>query len=654
MPKLTPTLLLLTLVTMTQPLNAQSYQLASPDGSNRINIYLDGNISYTVMRNGQLILDQSPISLTVNGEQLGVNPRVRRTQTTTVNEVIKPVVKEKFAEITDQYNMLSIAFRGNYSLDFRAYDDGVAYRFRTSYKNDITVDTEEINYRFTADHTTTYPIADDFFTHYERGYTTQAMSRLGRDEMSCLPVMVHLEGVAKAVISEADLYDYPGFYMKHTSGKNSLHAVFPFYPKALEQPTDRDVKVVERENFLGKTKGTRSFPWRFMVLADNDRELIENTMVYKLSTPLQLKDTDWIRPGKVAWDWYNANNIYGVDFESGINTETYKYYIDFASKYGLEYIILDEGWYDIKTNDLIHPVKDIDMEALAAYGREKNVGLILWVTWKALEDQFEEALAKFSAWDIKGIKVDFMQRDDQWMVRYYEKVAKRAADYKMLVDFHGSYKPSGLRRAYPNVITREGVRGLEQNKWEGQMANPEHNVELPFMRMLTGPMDYTPGAMVNAQKKNYAPIWDRPMSLGTRCHQLAMYVVYESPLQMLADSPSHYLKEEECMEFLSVVPAIWDDTRVLHGRFGQYVAVARRNGDEWYVGAMTNWDQRDLEIDFSFLGDGEFTIELYQDGVNAARYASDYKKITKKVTKDTKETIHLAPGGGWAARIHKK
>ena len=377
-------------------------------------------------------------------------------------------------------------------------------------------------------------------------------------------------------------------------------------------------------------------------------------MVYKLSTPLQLKDTDWIRPGKVAWDWYNANNIYGVDFESGINTETYKYYIDFASKYGLEYIILDEGWYDIKTNDLIHPVKDIDMEALAAYGREKNVGLILWVTWKALEDQFEEALAKFSAWDIKGIKVDFMQRDDQWMVRYYEKVAKRAAEYKMLVDFHGSYKPSGLRRAYPNVITREGVRGLEQNKWEGQMANPEHNVELPFMRMLTGPMDYTPGAMVNAQKKNYAPIWDRPMSLGTRCHQLAMYVVYESPLQMLADSPSHYLKEEECMEFLSVVPAIWDDTRVLHGRFGQDVAVARRNGDEWYVGAMTNWDQRDLEIDFSFLGDGEFTIELYQDGVNAARYASDYKKITKKVTKDTKETIHLAPGGGWAARIHKK
>ena len=650
--KLTLALLALTLVTMTQPLNAQQYQLTSPDGSNQISIYLDDDITYSVTRKGQLILDRSPVSLTINGQQLGINPKVKRTKTSSVNEIIEPVVKEKYAQITDNCNALSLEFRGNYGLDFRAYNDGVAYRFRTSFKSDVTVDSEVINYQFTADHTTTFPIADDFYTHYERGYTTQVISQMGGNEMSCLPVMVHLDGGRKAVISEADLYDYPGFYIKNTSGKNALHAVFPLYPKKYEQPTDRDVKVVERENYLAKTKGTRSFPWRFMVIADSDGELIENTMVYKLSTPLQLKDTDWIRPGKVAWDWYNANNIYGVDFESGINTDTYKYYIDFASKYGLEYIILDEGWYDIKTNDLIHPVKEIDMQALVDYGKEKNVGLVLWVTWKALEDQFEEALAKFSQWDIKGIKVDFMQRDDQWMVRYYEKVAKRAADYKMLVDFHGSYKPSGLRRAYPNVISREGVRGLEQNKWEGNMANPVHDVELPFMRMLTGPMDYTPGAMANAQLKNYAPIWDRPMSLGTRCHQLAMYVVFESPLQMLADSPSSYLKEEECMEFLSVVPSTWDDTKVLQAQFGNYVAVARRNGTEWYVGAMNNWDQRDLEIDFSFLGDGEFTMELYRDGVNAERYASDYRKITKKVNKSSKETIHLASGGGWVARIY--
>lgn len=650
--KLTLALLVLTLVTMTQPLNAQQYQLTSPDGSNQISIYLDDNITYSVTRKGQQILDRSPVSLTINGQELGINPKVKRRKTSAVNEIIKPVVKEKYAQITDNCNILSLEFRGNYGLDFRAYDDGVAYRFRTSFKSDITVDTEVVNYRFTADHTTTFPIADDFYTHYERGYTTQVISQMGSNEMSCLPVMVHLDGGMKAVISEADLYDYPGFYIKNTSGKNALHAVFPLYPKKYEQPTDRDVKVVERENYLAKTKGTRSFPWRFIVIADSDGELIENTMVYKLSTPLQLKDTDWIRPGKVAWDWYNANNIYGVDFESGINTDTYKYYIDFASKYGLEYIILDEGWYDIKTNDLIHPVKEIDMQALVDYGKEKNVGLILWVTWKALEDQFEEALAKFSQWDIKGIKVDFMQRDDQWMVGYYEKVAKRAADYKMLVDFHGSYKPSGLRRAYPNVISREGVRGLEQNKWEGNMANPVHDVELPFMRMLTGPMDYTPGAMANAQLKNYAPIWDRPMSLGTRCHQLAMYVVFESPLQMLADSPSSYMKEGECMEFLSVVPSTWDDTKVLQAQFGNYVAVARRNGNDWYVGAMNNWDKRDLEIDFSFLGDGEFTMELYRDGVNAERYASDYRKITKKVNKSSKETIHLASGGGWVARIY--
>ncbi len=652
MSKLTSILCVFILITWTGNLHAQQYQLASPDGANQINVYLDDHISYTVIHNGKLLLDKSPVSITVNGQKLGDNPRVKRTKTHQVNEVITPVVKEKFAQFSDQYNMLSLDFRGSFGLDFKAYNDGIAYRFRTAYKKDITVDAEEINYRFTADYKTTFPIADGFFTHYERGYTTQPMSKLGKEEMSCLPVMVHLDGGVKAVISEADLYDYPGYYLKNTASKNSLNAVFPLYPKKYEQPTDRDVKVPERETYLGITNGTRTFPWRFVVISDTDKELIENTMVFKLSSPLKLENADWIRPGKVAWDWYNANNIYGVDFESGVNTETYKYYIDFASKYGLDYIILDEGWYDIKTNDLIHPVKAIDMEALVAYGKEKNVDLILWVTWKALEDQLEAALAKFSEWNIKGIKVDFMQRDDQWMVRYYEKIAKRAADYKMLVDFHGSYKPSGLRRAYPNVISREGVRGLEQHKWEGQFANPEHDVELPFMRMLTGPMDYTPGAMVNAQQKNYFPVFDRPMALGTRCHQLAMYVVFESPLQMLADSPSNYLKEEECMEFLSVVPSTWEDTKVLHAQFGDYVAIARKNGNEWYVGAMTDWDQRDLDIDFSFLGDKEYTMEIYRDGVNAERYASDYKKITKKVNKDSKETIHLASGGGWVARIY--
>jgi len=474
------------------------------------------------------------------------------------------------------------------------------------------------------------------------------------DVFSCLPVLIAREDGCKLVITEADLYDYPGFYLKQGDKSSSLQATFPRYPKSYSVTSDRDVRPEERESYLARTSGSRVFPWRLMVISDNDGELLQNELVYKLSRPLQLEDPSWIKPGKVAWDWYNANNIFGVDFESGINTDTYKYYIEFASQYGLPYIILDEGWYDIKTNDLINPVESIDMEALAAYGKEKNVDLILWVTWKALEDNLQPALEQFEKWGIKGIKVDFMQRDDQWMVQYYEKVAKATAEHKMLVDFHGSYKPSGLRRAYPNLISREGVRGLEQHKWEGQHANPENDLIIPFTRMLTGPMDYTPGAMQNAQRSNYQAIFNRPMSLGTRCHQLAMYVIYESPLQMLADAPSHYLDEEECMQFLKVVPTVWDDTHVLEAEFGNHILLARKSGEEWYVGGMTDWTAHDVELDLSFLASGSYNIQYYQDGINSEKYGSDYKMIKTTITDKDKIPIHMASGGGWVARITKQ
>jgi alpha-glucosidase len=372
-----------------------------------------------------------------------------------------------------------------------------------------------------------------------------------------------------------------------------------------------------------------------------------------LAPEQKIEDTSWIKPGKVAWDWYNMNNIDGVDFKAGVNTETYKFYIDFAAKFGLEYIILDEGWYDITTNDLLNPVPDVDVKELIRHGKENNVGVILWVTWTSLDADLEKTLDAFADWGVKGIKVDFMQRDDQWMVQYYERVAKATAERKLLVDFHGSYKPTGLRRAYPNVITREGVCGLENNKWVGAFSNPEYCLEIPFLRMLAGPVDYTPGAMSNAQKENYRPIWNRPMSMGTRCHQLAMYVVYESPLQMLADAPSEYLKNEGCMDYLSAVPSVWDETKVLDAKYGDYVLIARRNGDTWYIGAMTDWDSRDLEIDFSFLGKGKYTADIWQDGANADMRATDYKKVSESVSSKSKMTIHLAPGGGWAAIVKK-
>jgi alpha-glucosidase len=384
-------------------------------------------------------------------------------------------------------------------------------------------------------------------------------------------------------------------------------------------------------------------------VAENDAALLTNQMVYLLAKPSQVADTSWIKPGKVAWDWYNANNIYAVDFKSGINTATYKHYIDFASKNGIEYIILDEGWY--KLGNLLEVVPEMNVEELVRYGKQRNVGIILWVVWKTLDDQFAPAFDQFTKWGVKGLKVDFMQRDDQKVMNFYERVSREAAKRHLLVDFHGGIRPATLTRTWPNLLTVEGVRGLEQSKWS-KYANPEHNVTLPFTRMLLGPMDYTPGAMVNSgNEKYFAPIFERPMSLGTRCQQLAMYIVYESALQMLADSPSHYLREPEIMRFLGPVPTVWHDTKVLHAKIGDYVVIARRHDEDWYVGALTDWTARELQLDFSFLPNGKYKLEEYRDGMNADRSGNDYQRRTSVVDNKSRLSIKLASGGGWAGRI---
>lgn len=631
----------------------QNYSVSSPDGINKIEIKVGEQITYSVRHKEGLILDNSPISMIINGKDIGRNPAVRKTSKRAVNEVINPVVRVKRGEIQDNYNELTLHFKGGFGLIFRSYDDGVAYRFFTRYKKDIMVNDELVSYQFTSDYEMELPLEESMYSHFEREYVPITIRDFHEDSLSSLPAMVKLNNNVKVIITETDLFDYPGMFLHGSGEKGLVETHFANYPKKIEKTSDRDVMVLEREKFLAKTAGERSFPWRMLVITDEDKALLENELVFKLSAPNSLSETDWIKPGKVAWDWYNANNIFGVDFESGINTATYKYYIDFASKYGLEYIVLDEGWYDITVNNLLKPIPEIDMTELIAYGKQKNVDLILWVTWKALDDQLVEALQAFKVWGIKGIKVDFMQRDDQWMVNYYEKVAKEAAKHQLLVDFHGSYKPAGLQRKYPHVLTREGVRGLEWSKWSSD-TNPVNSLKIPFIRMVAGAMDFTPGAMRNAQKANHKDFFTRPISLGTRCHQLAMYVIFESPLQMLADTPSSYYKEEECMEFLAPVPSVWDDTKVLDASYGNYIITSRRSKGNYYVGAMTNWDDRDLEVDFSFLPDGDYEAVIFQDGVNADKMAEDYRKTTQVVNNKKKLTVHLAPGGGWVAMVSKK
>ena len=467
--------------------------------------------------------------------------------------------------------------------------------------------------------------------------------------MASMPVLAAWDDGVKVAITEADLRSYPGLYLAGT-GTNALAGVLPAYPDAVEQVDDRTVRVVTREPFLATTEGPRTFPWRVFVVTDEDADLVRSTMVWRLAPPLRIEDPSWIRPGQVAWDWWNALNLTGVDFESGVNTDTYRYFIDFAADHGMEYVILDEGWSD--PADLTAWNPDVDLPFLFAYAAEQQVGLIPWVVWKSLDDRMEEAMAQFEAWGAAGIKVDFMQRDDQPMVEYYWRVAEAAARHRLLVDFHGAYKPTGLRRAYPNVVTREGVRGLEHVKWSPQ-PTPEHNVTLPFTRMLAGPMDYTPGAMLNATEEQFKPVFDRPMSLGTRVHQMAMLVVFESPLQMLADSPSHYLREPECTRFMVEVPTVWDETRVLAAAVGDYVAVARRSGETWYVGAMTDWDARQLSLDTDFLGPGTWSADVFRDGTNAARNPQDYRRLSVEVRAGEPIDLKLAPGGGWVARFDR-
>jgi len=626
-----------------------SFDLKSPDKRIELRIRTANGIHYDVVLKGRAILEDSTLSIDVDHKTFGkADTKVVRAKATTHDEMLEPVVRQKFAKIRDNYNEQRIEFEGGYAVTFRAYNEGVAYRFETSLPvSEIKIYGEEMNLNFAANDVAYYPQEDGFMSHNERKYLPQHLSDILPDFLATLPAVVQVGQGASVAVAESDVEEYPGLWLKGTGGPG-LAATFPPYPLKDHKDTELNVPVTEAADYIAVTKGTRTYPWRVLGIVDQDKDLLTNSIVWLLEKPSQVADTSWIKPGKVAWDWWNALNLYGVDFKAGVNTDTYKYFIDFAAKYEIPYIILDEGWY--KHGDILEVVPAVNMEELASYSKQKNVGLILWAGWKELDEKLEPALDQFQKWGVQGIKVDFMQRSDQVLINYYHRVCREAAKRHILVDFHGDQKPATMTRTWPNLINTEGVRGMEWDKWSSE-TDPKHSTTLPFTRMFLGPMDYTPGAMLNAQKAEFRAIAQRPMSMGTRCQQLALYVIYDAPLQMLSDSPSNYEREPEAMEFLKPVPSVWDDTKPLSGKISDYIVVARRSGNDWYVGAMTDWTPRDLEIDFSFLPNGDFHMQSYEDGVNADRMGSDYKMTKTTVNKSTKLNVHLAPGGGWAARL---
>ncbi|HTR29797.1 MAG TPA: glycoside hydrolase family 97 catalytic domain-containing protein [Puia sp.] len=649
----------ITMLLLSKPVLAQkdkSYDLASPGGTTAVTVtLLPGGLTWSVRHSGHLVLLPSTVALNLsNGDTLDGRGGPVNVVRETRDEWISPLHYKKDS-IRDHYNQLTLHFpKAGYGVIFRAYDDGAAYRWVTKRKDSLTIRSEKADFTFADDQVwvpyVNDPSPDIYTTSFENFYRHIHISDMKRDTLAFLPVLVDLQNGQKAALLEADLEDYPGMFVTAGPGNVGLAGRFAPFPLDERQGGHNQLQslVTRRADYIAVTAGTRAFPWRIVVCSDHDRELADNDMVYRLASPSRVADTGWIRPGKVAWDWWNDWNISHVDFRAGINTPTYKYYIDFAAANHLGYILLDEGWSD--PTNLLKIVPDIDLPAIIQYGRERNVGVWLWAGMLPLDEKMEEVMGRYSQMGIQGFKVDFMNRDDQKMVGFYYRAARTAAAHHLMLDFHGAYKPTGLQRTYPNVLNFEGVRGMENSKWSNDDF-PGYDVTIPFIRMLAGPMDYTPGAMRNYNKANFRPIFSEPGSQGTRCHQLAMYIVYEAPFAMLSDNPTIYMREPESTRFIAGVPTVFDETHPIDGSVGEYVALARRKGQDWYVGAMTNWTPRDLTLDLSFLPEGPFHAEIMQDGINADRDATDYKSISIAVTKDSKLTVHLAPGGGWVAKI---
>lgn len=638
------TLFFLLLVSSTT-MFAENYTVKSPDERILVNVETGTTTTYSVTFNGKTILNPSPLSMTFdNGVVIGRNMKVNDVKHSTEDQILKPVVRQKSDKIRNHYNEMVLS-ADQYKLYFRVYNDGLAYRFHTDFTDSLKVISEEVDYCFPEDYNTLFPEERTILSAQQPLFKPMKLSEIGTDRFCSTPVLIKVDDQARIFISESDLESYPGMFLKK-QGKYELAGKFAAYSLEEEKTDDRQIFPTKRADYIARVSGTRNYLWRAMIVAENDANLVTNQLIYKLA-PESQGDFSWVKPGKIAWDWYNALILTGVDFKCGVNNDTYKYYIDFASKYGIEYVVLDDGWSEAW--DVTKTVPEINMEELVAYGKKKNVDLILWVSWAPFREKLDEAFDLFSKWGIKGIKMDFMNRDDQAMVDFYYTVARKAAEHKMLVDFHGAYKPTGWLRTFPNVLSSEGVAGLENHKW-GSFVTPEHNVTLPFTRMVAGPMDYTPGAMINFHEKDHKVWFNLPASVGTRCHQLGMYVVYESPLQMLADSPSNYYREEKCMDFLSQVPVVWDETRVLKASVGEYIVVARRSGDTWFIGGMVGKKGQKFDITLDFIK-GNKILTCWEDGVNVDLQAQDFACRTKKVKQGETITINMYDGGGYVAII---
>ena len=639
------------LFTVAVAAEAQTTQtVVSPDGNIKLEVSMDGGISYDVWCGDELVMDDCRLSMNVEGNVLGSQPKLQKASRRAVDQIKKPFLTFKYAEIRDRFNELNLKMKGNYSIIFRVYDDGMAYRFETSFTDEIKVWDEDIEVFFPQGTKLILQQYDRFRTSYEESYSfVKASEWTAYDKMAHYPILAKTTEGVNILMSESDLQDYPAPFFRGNEA-NGMAAVFPQVPAREEPRSDKSNDILLRERYIAKTSGTRTFPWRYFVIVKDDAGLIETTMTCRLAQSSKLDDTSWIVPGQASWEWWNGAVPYGpeINFRAGCNVETYKYYMDFAAEYGVKYIVMDEGW--AKDNmDPYTPNPDCDLFEIIEHGKKVGVDVILWLTWRCV-DENPELFAKFEEWGVKGVKIDFMDRSDQWMVNFYERTVKAAAEHHIIVNFHGAFKPAGLEYMYPNLLSYEGVRGLEQMGG----CQPSNSIYLPFIRNAVGPMEFTPGAMNSMQPDRYSASRPNSAGVGTRAFNMAHFVIFESGIQMLADSPVLYYRNDDCTKFISSVPVMWDDTKVLAAKLGEYVVVAKRAGDRWFIGGMTSERKEPLILDIKldFLPEGKsFTLTAFEDGINADVQAMHYVKTESEVRSGDVITVKMVRNGGYAASL---
>ena len=633
----------------------RSYTLYSPDSSLRIEINTKDKLSWKLYTGKELLTHTSSVDLELKGQKkLSDKLVVSSAKPSSANETVVVPVPYRRKMIIDKYNQLELIFKEPFSVQFRLYNNGMAYRIGTRFKDSIIIESENALFEVDAGtsvwfaHMDKRQHADRFHTSFVSIFKKQSLNVIADTLLTYAPVTISLPNGYHLAISDAGLFDYPGMFLQKKG--NALQGVFAPYPakeKLIEGEFPQYV-VTERAGYIARTKGTRMLPWRAALVAKNDIDLPNNDLLWLLGEKSKIEDPSWIKYGKGTDEWITGINLFNIPFKAGLNTATYKYYIDFAKRFGFDQVMLDAGWSEVKDLFKINP--DIDMNELVAYANKNNIRLMLWTLCATLDKQLDSALKQFSKWGIASIMTDFMDRDDQQMVNFYHRIAKGCADHKISIMFHGAYPPKGFNRTWPNAITQEGVLGAEWNIWS-ELATPEHNVAIAYTRMLAGPLDYEPGLLLNAQKDQFRPIGKNPMSIGTRCHQLAMFLVYDSPLQIFSGNISQGLKEPQFMELLGTIPTTWDETKIIDGKIGEYIITARRKGNHWFIGALNNSIQRDITIKFDFLSSGSFKTTICKDGLNAHNYGADYELMEKSFDKTSVEAFHLAPGGGFLLRL---